>query len=354
LSLNHIVTALDSATLESKEQYVFYHHIVAHALDQFLKGLETHNLCTTQELVLTKQYLKLLRYSMEMMRVKYQYDEESNLKIDVTESGFPNYLEFRYLINDLSLRREHIGNLPEITILQEEFLDTLLKKKLHITKEKLFQASSIVYYSEVEEYKIFKRFTQGKILKVDNSDSQYMVSWCFYDVSLNRPFINFMYFDYSNDILNLKDDLYDVLLKSADRKMSLDTLAYMIDKKLPNVYPKLVRRIDIGPIHNVFAKDENLYTHQVLKSIINKEVSLSAYALSVSIDNLKTKGTFKEGNFFNKQTLQHWDPAPTERYLFAPHRVLQILYDNCPEDINKLTRSPFLIEDLEIDLKKKE
>jgi hypothetical protein len=52
MSLNQIVTPLDSATLETKEQYVFYHHIVTHAIDVVLKGLETHSLCNTQEVVL--------------------------------------------------------------------------------------------------------------------------------------------------------------------------------------------------------------------------------------------------------------------------------------------------------------
>ena len=55
-----------------------------------------------------------------------------------------------------------------------------------------------------------------------------------------------------------------------------------------------------------------------------------------------------------KQTLQHWDKQPTEKYLFAPHRVLQMLYHNVPETITRLSKSPFLIDDLEIDLKKKE
>lgn len=354
MSLNHIVTALDSATLETKEQYIFYHHMMKHALDALLDGLGKHGLCNTQELALTKQYMSLFEYSLEMMRVKYRYDEEHNMKIDLTESGFPNYLEFRYLINDLALRREHVSNLPKVDKLKTDFLDTLLKDKQYVSKHKLFQAASIVYYSEVEEHKIFKRFTQGKILKSNTSDAQFMVSWCFYDVGLNRPFINFMYFDYTGDVLDIRDEIYEVLVKSADRKMTLDTLAYMIDKKLPKVYPKQLRRIDIGPIHSVFAKDEHTITHEVLKCIVNKELSLSAYALSMSIDTLNTKGTFKEGNFFNKQTLQNWDMKPSENYVFAPHRVLQLLYDRIPEHISKLSRSPFLIEDLEVDLKKKE
>ena len=48
-------------------------------------------------------------YSIEAMRVKYMYDEEENMKVDLTDSGFPNYLEFRYLFNDLELREDYLG-----------------------------------------------------------------------------------------------------------------------------------------------------------------------------------------------------------------------------------------------------
>ena len=39
--------------------------------------------------------------------------------------------------------------------------------------------------------------------------------------------------------------------------MNLDTMAYGIDKRLPKVFPRRIKRADLGPIHNVFAKDEN-------------------------------------------------------------------------------------------------
>lgn len=350
MSINHIVTPLDSAYLDSKEQYVFYHKMVDFALKELIVSAQREDLCTTQELIFFKQYADLLLYSIEAMRVKYMYDEESHMKVDLTESGFPNYLEFRYLFNDLSLRENYINKLEDVNTLQEEFLDTLLRKKEPVKKSRLFQAASIIYYTSVEQKFIFNRFVQGKIIKApENSKAEYMISWSFYDVGCNRPFICYMYFDFEGtNIETNKTQIYEVLKNTADRKMNLDVMAYGIDRKLKDIKPKHIKRIDLGPFHNVFAKDENSVTHVILKSIADKVVPLESYALSLSIDDVFSGREFVQGNYFSKQTLQQWDEPIHKSYVLAPHRIIQLLYSKTPEVMNKLTKPPIQIADLKI------
>lgn len=345
-----IVTPLDSAILDSKEQYVFYHKMIDFTLKELIVAVQAKQICNEQEILLFKQYCDLLLYSIEAMRVKYMYDDEDNMKVDLTDSGFPNYLEFRYLFNDLALREDYLGKLTDIDTLKDEFLDTLMRKKESITKRKLFQASSIVYYSSARKEYIFNRFVQGKIVVVPNlSPAEYLVSWSFYDVTHNRPFICYMYFNYDGkNAQDYKEEIYTVLKNAADREMALDTMAYAIDKRLPKVMPKLIKRIDLGPIHNVFAKDENEVTHAVLQGITNKEVPLESYAISFKIDELSSKSEFKEGSFFSKQTFQKWDNVFRQRYVFAPHRIIQLLYNKTPEVMNKLAMPPVQISDLKI------
>ncbi len=350
MSINHIVTPLDSAVLDSKEQYVFYHKKVDFALKELIVSVQQNNLCTPQEMIFFKQYCDLLLYSIEAMRIKYMYDEEDNMKVDLTDSGFPNYLEFRYLFNDLSLRGNYINKLKDVSELQNEFLDQLLHKKQPVRKDKLFQAASIVYYTSVEQKYIFNRFVQGKIIKApEDVSADYMTSWSFYDVSNNRPFICFMYFDYDGkDPLKEKEEIYDTLKTVADREMALDTMAYGIDRRLKNVMPKHIKRIDLGPFHNVFAKDENKLTHTILESITKKEVTLESYALSFEIDEVFSGSTFNEGGYFSKQTLQKWSDVLQQKFVFAPHRIIQLLYNKNPEIMNTLAKPPFQIADLKI------
>jgi len=346
-----IVTPLDSAILDSKEQYVFYHRMIDFALKELIVAVQQKQILNQQEVLLFRQYSDLLLYSIEAMRVKYMYDEEENMKVDLTDSSFPNYLEFRYLFNDLALREDYLGKLTDVETLKEEFLDTLMRKKEPIAKRKLFQAASIVYYTSAKKEYIFNRFVQGKIIAApEGSAAEYLVSWSFYDVSHNRPFICYMYFDYDGkDPLKERSEIYSALKSIADREMALDTMAYGIDKRLPKVLPKLIKRVDLGPIHNVFAKDENKVTHAILQGIANKEIPLESYAISLKVDELKSGSEFKEGGFFSKQTYQRWDAMFRQRYVFAPHRIIQLLYNKTPEIMNKLAMSPIQISELKME-----
>ena len=348
MSINQIVTPLDSAVLDSKEQYVFYHKMVDFVLKELLVKIQQNNLCTKQELIFFKQYSDLLLYSIEAMRIKYMYDDEDNMKVDLTESGFPNYLEFRYLFNDLSLRDNYINKLKDVNELQEEFLDQLLRRKEPVKRSKLFQAASIVYYTSVEQKYIYNRFVQGKVIEApEESQAQFMTSWSFFDVSCNRPFICFMYFDYAGEnAIADREKIYDVLKTVADRDMSLDTMAYTIDRKLSDVFPKHIKRIDLGPFHSVFAKDENTVTHALLKSIALKELPLESYAIALKIDEVFSGSTFTEGGYFSKQTLQNWSKNVHQKYIFAPHRIIQMLYSKTPEVMNNLAKPPIQISDL--------
>jgi hypothetical protein len=346
-----IVTPLDSAILDSKDQYIFYHKMIDFSLKELITAVQQKQILNQQEILLFKQYTDLLLYSIEAMRVKYMYDDEENMKIDLTDSGFPNYLEFRYLFNDLELREEFLSRLTDIDVLKDEFLDTLMRKKESISKRKLFQASSIVYYTSAKKEYIFNRFVQGKIINAPNgSPAEHLVSWSFYDVTHNRPFICYMYFNYDGrDVQAYKDEIYTVLKNTSDREMDLGTMAYGIDKRLPKVFPKLIKRIDLGPIHNVFAKDENEITHAILDGITRKTIPLESFVVSFKIDELKSQSEFKEGGFFNKKTFQKWASPFRQRYVFAPHRIIQLLYNKTPEVMNKLAIPPVQISDLKID-----
>ncbi|MBO6606599.1 hypothetical protein [Psychroserpens sp.] len=343
-----IVTPLDSAVLDSKEQYVFYHRMIDFTLKELIVAVQQKQILKEQEVKLFKQYCDLLLYSIEAMRVKYMYDDEENMKVDLTDSSFPNYLEFRYLFNDLGLREEYLGKLTDIEELKEEFLDTLLRKKQPISKRKLFQAASIVYYSSAKKEFIFNRFVQGKIIEAaPGSPGEYLVSWSFYEVSHNRPFICYMYFNYDGrDVSKDKDEIYYVLKTVADREMALDSMSYAIDKRLPKIAPKLIKRVDLGPIHNVFAKDENEITHAILEGIAKKTIPLESYAISFKIDEVASRSEFKEGSFFNKQVFQKWGDIFNQKYVFAPHRIIQLLYNKTPEIMNKLAKAPIQIADL--------
>ena len=103
-----IVTPLDSAILDTKEQYVFYHKMVDFALKELIVAVQQHQILEDKEILLFKQYSDLLLYSIEAMRVKYMYDDEENMKVDLTgsETGLLTYYNFNEnsgtVLNDIS------------------------------------------------------------------------------------------------------------------------------------------------------------------------------------------------------------------------------------------------------------
>ena len=350
MGLHHIVTPLDSAVLQTKQQYAVYFKIVNDAFSKMVVHLEKEAICSPAETTYIKQYCDLLTYTLEAFRIKYLFDDEEKMKIDLTESGFPHYSEFRYLVNDMELKKEHMAKLPPLDSLKEDFLESLLKHKKPISDRLLHQAASVAYYTSVKQEYLFKRFVQGKVTKTASSEeTEYMISWAFYDVSLNRPFICLLYFDlHKVHMVDYLQDVYDVLEQTADRNMTLDTMAYAIDKKLPNLWPRKLKKIDLGPIHSIFAKDELEITHSLLEAIGQKTLDLSAYAVSLSIETAVSKGNFKEGNFFNKQYLQVWESQPKQDFVFTSHRVMQLLYDKIPEKMHSLSKDPIAIEPLKL------
>ncbi|MFC4634801.1 hypothetical protein ACFO3O_12840 [Dokdonia ponticola] len=350
MPINEIITPLDSAALETKEQYEVYFKIVTHAFSELVKALKEEQICSPSETTYIKQYCDLLVYTLEAFRVKYLFDDEEKMKVDLTESGLPNYSEFRYLVNDMELKNEYMQKLPAVDTLKKEFLETLLKHKEPISDKKLHQAASVVYYTSVESQFLFKRFVQGKVIKTaPSADTEYMISWAFYDVGHNRPFICFMYFDlYKVKMEDYIEDIYKVLEATADRSITLDSMAYAIDKKLVNVLPKRIKKIDLGPIHSVFAKDELEVTHAILQSIVDKNLDLSAYAVSVTINETASKNSITEGSIFSKQHLQVWQNKRPEKYLFTSHRVMQLLYDKIPDKVYGLSRDPIEIATLKL------
>jgi hypothetical protein len=158
-----------------------------------------------------------------------------------------------------------------------------------------------------------------------------------------------MYFDlYKEKIEDYTHKIYDVLETVANRKMSLDIMGYAIDKKLPKVFPKKLKILDLGPMHTVFAKDDLEITHCLLESIIDKSLNLTSYAFSLTVSEIESKGNFSEGNFFSKQYFQVWDAQKDGNYLFTSHRVLQTLYNKMPEMIHKLSSEPIEIPALKL------
>ncbi|WP_046745200.1 hypothetical protein [Kordia zhangzhouensis] len=350
MSINEIITPLDAAKLDSDAQYDLYYRMVTHVLDEFEINLVEWNhfrICTKEELKALEDYCKRLAFSIKVMQLKYRFDEE-HLKVDLTESGFPNYLELRYIHNDLDLKEEFKAKFPDAETFKDKFIHQLMVNKKHVDKRDLFEASSSLYYNRIQEDKIFQKFICGSIKKTSSTFGTYVLDWAFYDVTLNRPFICFMYFDAKLDE-KIEQEIYTTVKDCADRYLDLDNMAYMIDKRLKNVHPRKIKRVDLGILHSIFSKDDHEITHALLKAIAQKEVHLHSFSLTTTVDTITAINSSKVSNdllSFKKQEIQVWSEITKHQYILAPHRVIQLLYGKIPKTIIHLHHEPFEVEEL--------
>ncbi|QHI36704.1 hypothetical protein IMCC3317_20690 [Kordia antarctica] len=350
MSINDITTPLDSATLDSDSQYELYYKMVKHVLDEFEVNLVEWNhykICTKEELKSLEEYCKRLSFSLKAMQLKYRFDEE-RMKVDLTESGFPNYLELRYIHNDLDLKEEFKAKLPGADVFKEKFLRQLMINKQHVEKRDLFEASSSLYYNMIQEDKIFQKLVIGKIKKTKSTFANYVLDWAFYDISVNRPFICFMYFDYEPDE-KITQEIYDTIKDCADRYQDLDNMAYMIDKRLKYVHPRKIKRVDLGILHSIFSKDDHEITSALLQAIAHKDVGLHSFSLTTTVETINSVNSSKVSNdllSFSKQEIQVWSEVAKHKYILAPHRVIQLLYGKIPDTIIHLHHEPFEVEEL--------
>ena len=100
----------------------------------------------------------------------------------------------------------------------------------------------------------------------------------------------------------------------------------------------------------MFAKDENEITHAILEGISKKNIPLESYAISLRVSEVSSESEFKEGRFFNKQTLQRWGEVAHNSYVLAPHRIIQLLYNKTPNLINALAKPPIEISGVDIEI----
>lgn len=360
-----ITTELDRVKLKSKDEYSLYFNIITHALQSLLgshTAFHKADMFNDKELQLLTAYFTLLLNSVAAFRLKYRYDEEHQLVIDVSDSGFPNYQEFRYLYNDVGMQQEMLQKLPPLTAIKDKMLAYLLDRKEAVPASMMHQASLAQYYSTLKQDDLFQRFIPSKLLPSPMPAYQYLLSWGFYDVILNRPFICMMYFDYvGKDIEKDKGEILETVRESGDRWVPLVGFASEINRKLQYMRVKYMKQVDIGPLYSVFSKDNNPVTHAMLQSIKDRHIPYYSFALQVSINTLEHIGEYVDdsaGFFGKKRTVQQYlvpSTASTQRngstychtYLLAPHRVVQALTEIQPDYIKSLATGPVIVSPLE-------
>ena len=193
--------------------------------------------------------------TVEVMRLKYTYNPSDQLSIDIANSGFPSFVNFDSIELDLRTRDSRLAKLPPADTLKSAILDRLLISKAD-PRDILWRLSERVYLENLKARDLFFSFKFGKLQKNNENDEKrnYSITWSCFDEPTNRPIVYLMNFDQDKGEALLEDEdvnfyaLIETLKRQSTGNRGLLYVATGIDEAISEIHPKLLKRIQIGPI----------------------------------------------------------------------------------------------------------
>ncbi|PCJ66027.1 MAG: hypothetical protein COA58_08100 [Bacteroidetes bacterium] len=356
--INNHFSELDRSILEGENAYSDYFNNLKFGLNSLLSSLNHFTADTSMEMEIVKSYCQKFLNTIEVFRLKYSFDDNNQMLVDLTESGFPNFLEFKKLTNDMNTKNAKLDKLPSVESIKQNILDSLIKNKRHPTKL-LKQLSSVCYLSKLSKSKLFFEFTPGKLelireISSSNNQRRYLYSWGSYDSVTNRPYIYILVFD--NTLITRKTNsdvkkdynFIDAIKRLTHNSAPLKVMASDIDEAFEAIHPKVLKRIDIGPIFGQYAQDEHFFT-----TMLRKNFGKEDFVFTYNTEIIFSVGEKRNSSFLSTGDLRqifHVDESNKDcmdrmiskmhKYLITSHSVLQYITEHNPEIIKDLSTPP--------------
>ena len=350
---------LDNVRFETRDQYIEYFDFIKTAFNRLMDSLKTRSSDNPIEIAILKDFMQKYLNTVEILRLKYLFDTENKMAIDLSDSSFPNYLEIRKLDSHKEKANETLKKLPKKESLKQEVLDYMFERKaqpIHL----LNKLGKITYSEALKTDSYMGLFTEGSLHelgKASNGNKKYLYNWASYDSMTNRPFIYILAFEFTNKTINIQKEGLEafkkIIKKNSHNSSPLKVLATDIDNAAESIKPKILKRIDIGPIYCKYSKEN----HEISR-IVQEKFNDDDYAFFYTTEIINSVGEkeSKTGGMFSstKQLRQIFfvdetDISSLERhvsevnqYLIGSHKVVQYLTANKPEYITKLKIPPIV------------
>ncbi len=203
-----------------------------------------------------RNFLDKILSTVRLLHIKYRYRTDHQLVLDLNDSGLPHWTSINELESDLALRGERQKDLPSRRIVQELMLEEMLLRGQDPVAL-LPKMAEVQLNEDLDEGKLIFTFTPGNAAIVENGSPggvlNCIFSWLCYDKMRNRPYVYIMAFDFDGSAEELRSeinegDFVETIRRLGDREAPLAVLASDIDEAMLRVFPKIIKRIQLGPI----------------------------------------------------------------------------------------------------------
>lgn len=312
------------------------------------------------------EYIARLERSFACWRNRLGFME--TFKISRAESGFPVFQNVLELENDRRSAAQRLASIPPSGELREEMADFILRHKEFPEALQRSMAERL-YLEDVKDGVTFSPFILAQTAKVSvNPKSMrpyYLVHWGSFDGTANLPLIYMATVEDSSQAmvdqlvdaqtgkLNEKIDIPlpvegllnpdlahrfdDFTEKNSAYSLSPLTVATNLDKDFPELHPKQLRRMVLGPFYSAGITEHNSTVSEVLSKVRKVD---NAWLLTWTIQEVYSKAEkpgrkglwssepASEEFFINTDDLEavRQGVSSYEKHALIPHEAYQALY----------------------------
>lgn len=290
-----------------------------------------------------------------------------SFRIGRAESGFPVFQNVQELENDRRTAAQRLATIPKPDELRAEMADFILRHKAFPQALQRSMAERL-YLEDVEGGETFAPFLLAQTVRVSANPKTgrpyYLVHWASFDGSANLPLIYMAAVEDSspdmisrlvdaNGKLNEKVEIPlpvegllnpqlahrfdDFTEKNSAYSLSPATIITNLDKDFPELHPKQLRRVVLGPFYSAGITENNSTVAEVLSKVSRTE---NAWLLTWTIQEIYSQAE-KPGRrglwsseparqefFINTDDLEaaRQGVSHYEKHALVPHEAYQALY----------------------------
>jgi hypothetical protein len=246
-------------TLVARRYFAKFDRITSH-LGRVAAELETEGRISRTEARILGAYLRAVATTFRALNHKYlmtgRGEGAPRLTIDRHESGFPVAHELMVMAVDAQQAAKHLAGMPSETELKDRMVRQIVGD-LTIPTALQFALSQRFYYEALAAGGLFwaRNDPDAQWIQDLGARRHFLVHWAVWDTQVNLPVVYLMDLEDSGR-RPLPTDAYrwpqaqSALMAQAIGGLKLLTIATGFDKDFPDLHPKRLRRIILGPMHS--------------------------------------------------------------------------------------------------------
>ncbi|CAN7334498.1 hypothetical protein LJR231_001849 [Phyllobacterium sp. LjRoot231] len=355
----------DNADLAAAERYFGAIRAALDGLEVFLNNQDSplykHDLVAQT----VSEYLQRLDASFECWRNRLGFAER--FRISKAESGFPVFQNVLELENDKKDAKERLSAIPPAEALRSEMADFILRNR-EFPRDLQKSMAERIYLETVTKGDVFSPFLLPVTIRVSVNPKTmrpfYVVHWGAFDGASNLPLIYMAVIeDSSEDMVEtlvskdgklntkvriplpvgglLNPDLArrfdDFAAKNSAYSLSPVTIATSLDQDFPELHPKQLRRVVLGPFYTAGITEHNQKVADVLERVRKPE---DAWLLTWTLQEVfsKAEKPGKRGLWSSEPSREEFHintddleaarqgVSHYEQHALVPHEAYQALY----------------------------